>query len=69
MNKVLSLEDLKLIIDKHFGVPFLPKDMVSTEVLERDEGNALELTIGRRTVVINASGQVGDTLTGLYSKR
>ncbi len=66
MNKVLSLEDVKIILDNHFRPPFLAEDMVSTEILERDEGNALEITIGRRTVVIDASGEVGDTLTEMW---
>ncbi len=66
MNKVLSLEDLKSILDRHFRSPFLSEGMVSTEILERDEGNALEITIGRRTVVIDASGEVGDTLTEIW---
>lgn len=51
----MKLEKLVGIINREFGVPFLPKGMVKAE-LEKD--GTMHLDIGRRDIHVNDKGNV-----------
>jgi hypothetical protein len=65
MKNSLTFENIKDILDKHFGAPFLSEDMVNSKVIDGESGKSLSIEIGRRTIVIDEDGEVVDTLTAM----
>jgi hypothetical protein len=55
----LTLSRLNEILNNHFSEPFLPNGLVKSELSDDN----IIITIGRRAVVIDTSGEVTDTCT------
>ena len=61
----MTLGQLKLLLDKEFGYPFLPLGLVKAVWRELDGEMELDLSIGRRDVTINEEGEVMSAGTSL----
>lgn len=58
------LKKLCDIINQNFGSPFLPKNMVSAEIIDEDGEELLSINIDRRDVQIN--GKLEAVSSGTY---
>lgn len=59
----IELERLAEILNNHFGEPFLAKDGVRAEYREHEGQKELMISIGRRDIQINETGEVVSTGT------
>jgi len=60
----MTLDQLKSVLDKQFGAPFLAQGHVRTAwIKHRDGSRALSIHIGRRDVTITEDGTVETTGT------
>lgn len=63
---MITLNLLKEILEKNFCEPFLEKGSVEVFLEEDDEeGEVLNLSIGRRSIAINKDGKIVDSGTYL----